>query len=85
MVKTKLVPIGNSKGIRLPKVIIEQCHLNETVELSIQKDGLLISPIHEPRAGWEKSFKQMAESKDDELLDMPDGSTEWDREEWKWE
>lgn len=85
MVKAKLISIGNSKGIRLPKTLIEQCKFDETVELSVCEDGMLVSPIKKPRAGWSESFKKMAESHDDVLLEIPDESTQWDRDEWEWE
>lgn len=83
--KTSLVRIGNSRGIRIPKTILEQCRLSETVELEVEKDRLVIRPARKPRSGWEEAFRQMAQQGDDILLDkgfLP--ATRWDRTGWKW-
>jgi len=83
--KTNVVRIGNSRGIRIPKTLLEQCRLSETVELEAGKDGLVIRPARKPRSGWDEAFRRMAERKDDALLDREFLSpTEWDRTEWEW-
>lgn len=83
--KTSLVRIGNSRGIRIPKTILEQCRLSETVELEVEKDCLVIRPARKPRSGWEDAFRLMAEQGDDALLDRESlASTRWDRTEWEW-
>ena len=82
--KANIVRIGNSRGIRLPKPIIEQCGFSEEVDLEIQKDGLLIKAISEPRLEWETAFAKMSEQREDELLDSNTMSTDWDEEEWEW-
>ena len=66
-----LVKIGNLKGIRLSKTLIEKYNFKETVELVLEKDYIIIKPKAEPRKGWEKAFKKMHENGDDRLL-MPD-------------
>ncbi len=83
--KARIVRIGNSRGVRIPKVLIEQCHLPEEVELEVRDQGLLIRSAHKPREGWEEAFRVMAARGDDRLLD-PDVVTlsSWDREEWQW-
>jgi antitoxin MazE len=84
-VKTKIVKIGNSQGIRIPKPILEQLGLTEDVELEILSDQLIIRPAHPPRYGWEEQFEAMAEAGDDQLLDREFmSSTEWDEDEWEW-
>jgi len=81
--KTNIVPIGNSKGIRIPKVVLQQCHIEKEVILKVEKDKIIIMPNKiEPRKDWEKSFKTMAENEDDSLvvddkLDLAVGDWEW--------
>jgi antitoxin MazE len=84
-VKTRIVRIGNSQGIRIPKPIIEQLGFREEVELEIYPDQLVIRSAHAPRSGWDEQFKIMAEAGDDRLLDEEAVSlTEWDEVEWEW-
>jgi antitoxin MazE len=84
-VKTNIVQIGNSKGIRLPKSVLEQCHLTDSVELLVEGNVLTVRPIHAPRGGWSEAFAAMALNKDDKLLDEDASSTaEWDKSEWRW-
>lgn len=63
-----LIKIGNSKGIRLSKTLIEKYNLRDTVELILEKGYIIIKPSSKPRKGWEKAFKEMAENGDDQLL-----------------
>ncbi len=83
--KTKIVRIGNSRGVRIPKALLEQCGLHGTVELEVEGETLVLRPVAQPRAGWDEAFRLMAERGDDRLLD-PDSSTgtEWDQTEWEW-
>jgi len=83
-VKTELVRIGNSRGIRIPKPIIEQCRLGDTVELRIEKDRLVISPGRSPRQGWDEAFRAAGATDGDKLLLEPLPPNKFDREEWKW-
>jgi len=81
--KVALVRIGNSRGIRIPKPILEQCRFKDTVELRIENGHLLITQGHLPRAGWEEAFSAAGPSTyDDLLLDSP--SNQFDQEEWRW-
>ena len=83
--KTNIVRIGNSRGIRIPKAFIEQCRLGEEVELEVQDDHLVIRSPTKPRRGWADAFRRMHEQGDDALLDetlVP--STKWERTEWEW-
>ncbi len=83
--KTNIVRIGNSKGVRLPKSILEQCRLKDSVELEVEGNVLTIRPIHTPRIGWPEAFSAMAKQQDDKLLDAGTASaTEWDKTEWQW-
>ena len=85
VVKTRIVKIGNSQGIRIPKILLEQANLGEEVELELQQEQIVIRPIHHVRHRWEEAFQAMAERGDDDLLDddalLP---TAWDEEEWEW-
>ena len=82
--KTDLVRIGNSRGIRIPKPLIEQCGLKDTVELTVENDRLVISPGRRLRQGWIEAFQNAGPAAHDELLLEPMRATEFDRKEWKW-
>jgi antitoxin MazE len=82
--RTELVRIGNSRGIRIPKPIIEQCGLGETVEVRVESDRLIISPERRLRQGWGEAFRASGRAAQDELLLETKESNEFDREEWRW-
>jgi antitoxin MazE len=83
--KTRIVRIGNSQGIRIPKSLLEQTGLRGEVEITAQDDSLVIRPVKRPRAGWAEAFQEMARRGDDALLDDASPSlSEWDAEEWEW-
>ena len=83
--KTKVIPIGNSKGIRIPKSILEQCHLEGTVEMEAEGDCLIIRSRRRPREGWAEASRALAASGEDRLLDADAGPlTKWDHTEWEW-
>jgi antitoxin MazE len=83
VMKARIVQIGNSRGIRIPKVWLDQLGLDEEVEVAVQKDKLVIRRAHRSRQGWDEAFRSMAERGDDRLLDEP-VATKWDQEEWEW-
>jgi antitoxin MazE len=66
-----IIKIGNSKGIRLSKSILNQLGIKDRVELIVKDDQLIIKPISKVRDGWEDQFEQMAKLNDDQLL-VPD-------------
>lgn len=81
--KAKIIRIGNSQGIRIPKPLLEQTGLSDDVELVVRADEIVIRSAKSPRADWTAAFARMAEAGDDELLeDLVE--TEWDKEEWEW-
>lgn len=85
--KTRVIKIGNSRGIRIPKSIIEQSGLNDEVELEVRNDQIIIKSIStNKRENWDLLFKKMAQNKDDILLDADalTGQTIWDNNEWLW-
>ncbi len=63
-----VIKIGNSKGFRISKTLIEKYNIKDKVELILEKGYIIIKPISKPRKGWEKSFKEMSENGDDQLL-----------------
>ena len=79
--KTELIRIGNSRGVRIPKPLIEQCGFGEEVELRVQDECLIISPKRLPRENWEEQFRRAGSPKND-LLDT--GVNAFDRSEWRW-
>lgn len=81
--KTRLVQIGNSRGVRLPKALIAQARLGEEVELEIRGGALVISPSTSPRHGWSEAAAVLASRGGDNLLDPP-RATRFDTEEWQW-
>jgi antitoxin MazE len=82
--KVELIKIGNSRGIRISKPIIEQCGFGKAVNLEISGNSLIISPLVRRRSGWEKAFKGMHENADDKLLDSDLIDSAFDRDEWRW-
>ena len=84
--KTKVIKIGNSRGIRIPKTIIEQMNLDEEVELEVADDKIVIKSVSKSRKNWDASFIKMAENNDDVLLDseLLNSHSSWDSEEWAW-
>jgi antitoxin MazE len=85
-IKTRLVKIGNSQGVRIPKVLLDQAGLTEDIELEVRGDQVVIRSAHRPRDGWEDQFRLMATNHDDTLLDPESGSlSSWDEKEWSWE
>lgn len=88
--KSKIVRIGNSRGIRIPQPLLKQSGLADEVDIRVEDNRLVIAPAEPepglPRRGWARAFKEMAAAGDDGLLDgdrnLP---TRWDEEEWEWE
>lgn len=66
--EASIIKIGNSKGLRLSKTILEKYNIQDKVELILEKGHIILRPIESPRKDWEEKFREMAESNDDELL-----------------
>ena len=81
--KTRLIQIGNSRGIRLPKPIIEQAGLTDEVELCVRDGAILITTSNRARVGWADAARLLRERKGDYLLDEST-PTRFDEEEWEW-
>jgi antitoxin MazE len=83
--RTRIVKIGNSQGVRIPKLLLERSHLAEEVELEAEDNRIVIRSTRHPRQGWEAAFRSMAERGDDALLDKQSpAQTRWDEDEWQW-
>jgi antitoxin MazE len=83
--KTRIVRIGNSQGVRIPKPILEQTGLHGEVEISAEQDAVVIRPATRPRAGWAAAFRAMARRGDDRLLDdVGPTLSPWDEDAWEW-
>ncbi|MGP8245513.1 MAG: AbrB/MazE/SpoVT family DNA-binding domain-containing protein [Bryobacteraceae bacterium] len=82
--KVELVRIGNSRGIRIPKPIIEQCGFGDRVELRVENERLVIVPDRRARQGWDNAFRAAGPPKDDELLLDAVPANEFDGADWQW-
>ncbi len=66
--EVSIIKIGNSKGFRLSKTLLEKYNIKDKVELILEKNHIIIKPLSNPRKDWEKAFKEMHENEDDKLL-----------------
>lgn len=66
--ETSIIRIGNSKGLRISKSILDLYHIGDSIELILEKDHIVLKPIAKPRQGWDEQFKVMTDSGDDALL-----------------
>ena len=81
--RASIVRIGNSRGLRIPKALLEQVGIAEAVDLTVENGRLVVSPLEHPRAGWAEAAVEMSRRRDDELLD-PETATAFDNAEWEW-
>ncbi len=84
--KTKVIKIGNSRGIRIPRHILEQSGLKSEVEIEVKDRKIILKVTSRVREDWGIAFQRMSENKDDILLDKEylEHSTSWDKEDWEW-
>lgn len=82
-IRTRIVKIGNSQGVRIPKLLLEQSGIEGEVEIEVHGDHLTIRTASRLRAGWDEAFAGMAKQGDDVLLDEV-STTDWDQVEWEW-
>ncbi len=84
--KTKLIRIGNSQGVRIPKPLIEESGLTEEIEMILRDNEIVLRSAETARKDWEASFEKMAEQGDDALLDQKEieKPSAWDEAEWTW-
>ncbi len=84
--KTKIIKIGNSKGIRIPRHILEQSGLKNEVDIEVKDKNIILRPVVKAREDWDIEFQEMAKNNDDILLEKESlvELTSWDKEEWEW-
>lgn len=83
-VKGRIIKVGNSQGIRIPKLLLEQSGILENVEIEVRDNQIVITAASRARTGWAEAFAQMANNEDEDmLLDRPI-ATGWDEAEWEW-
>ncbi len=83
--RARIVKIGNSQGIRIPKPLLEQLKINEDVDIQVENNQIIIRPVANPRIGWDDAFQKMAEYGDDVLIDGEQALIHtWDETEWQW-
>jgi antitoxin MazE len=84
--RARVIKIGNSQGLRIPKPILEQTGITEDVEIAVEKNQIIIRPVKQAREGWDEAFQAMAKRGDDTpIIDTGILSHEWDEQEWQWE
>ncbi|MGO3154176.1 AbrB/MazE/SpoVT family DNA-binding domain-containing protein [Mesonia sp.] len=79
--EASIIKIGNSKGLRLSKTILEKYNIKDKVEMILEKGQIILKPIDKPRENWEQAFKKMRENDDDKLL-LSDVFEDENLEEW---
>lgn len=84
--KTILIRIGNSQGVRIPKPIIEEAGLTDEIEMILEDNQIILRSPEQTRKGWDNAFEKMTEKEDDQLLDQGETEqpSEWDETEWTW-
>ncbi|MCW5213662.1 AbrB/MazE/SpoVT family DNA-binding domain-containing protein [Desulfobulbus sp. TB] len=82
--RARVIKIGNSRGLRIPKPILEQTGIVDDVEIKVEKNQIIIRPVKNARDGWDDAFKVMGQRGDDDLIFDENISHSWDEEEWQW-
>ncbi|OGQ98344.1 MAG: hypothetical protein A2284_10675 [Deltaproteobacteria bacterium RIFOXYA12_FULL_61_11] len=81
--KVKVIKLGNSHGVRLPKLWLQQLGLGEEAEMELVNERIVITPLRRVRSQWGARFEEMGKNGEDQLLE-PGCTTSWDREDWEW-
>jgi antitoxin MazE len=84
VIRTHLVQVGNSRGVRIPGILIKQLGLTDEIEMAVERGNLVIHTQRKVRHGWSARFRKMAQRKDDKLLMDDPGMSTWDEKEWQW-
>ncbi len=83
--RARVIKIGNSQGLRIPKPILEQTGIMDDVEIEVEKNQIIIRPVKNVRVVWDEDFKLMGQSDDDKLVfDDSKILNSWDEDEWQW-
>jgi antitoxin MazE len=85
-VRARIIRIGNSRGVRIPKALLEEAGLSGEVDMTVRDGALVIAAAGRPREGWDEAFHDMALRGDDAPLDAETPATSsFDEESWEWE
>ena len=82
--KAQIIQIGNSQGVRIPKVMLEDSGIKGDVELELCPDGILIRNVSKPRSNWDAVFRSLADHDDDIATSENLSSTRFEKKEWHW-
>ncbi|KQC13574.1 MAG: MazE family transcriptional regulator [Desulfuromonas sp. SDB] len=82
--RARIIKIGNSQGLRIPKPILDQTGIMDNVEIEVEKNQIIIRPVKDVRDGWDAAFKAIGEKNGDKLIIDDNISHSWDDEEWQW-
>jgi len=82
--KLEIIRVGNSKGLRIPKVMLKQCGIAGYVNAEIHNNSLVLTPINKARYGWANAFKQETSRNEDKILTIVEIKNLWDESEWTW-
>ncbi len=80
--RTNLIQIGNSKGVRIPAFLLKECNIKDRIELEVVDSKIILKAINKPRQNWEEAFKSMHDNGNDKLI-ISD-SIDLDSEELEW-
>jgi len=78
----RIIKVGNSKGIRIPSLLLKKCNISEQVELEVKGNTIIIKPVIKPRAGWDDALKNVHDNGDDKM--MIDNSIDAEMDDWEW-
>ena len=80
--RSQIIQIGNSQGIRLPKILLEQSGISGEVEIDVSDRGILIRNAATPRSGWDEAIRTIAENEADDTVESVPNEIE--KREWQW-
>jgi antitoxin MazE len=81
--RAQIIQIGNSQGIRIPKLLLQESGIKSEVELEIHADGILLRNISKPRSDWEAQFRAFSEM-DDDVSAAETFRSDFESREWQW-
>ena len=82
--RAQIVQIGNSQGLRIPKILLEESGIKGEVELEICPEGILVRNISKPRSDWDGKFKALADQDDDVPVSETSAESQFEVKEWQW-
>ncbi len=80
---SKVIKVGNSKGIRIPSVFLKKCNIEDQVDIEVKGNTIIIKPFQNPRVGWDEAMKIMHNNGDDNLI--MDSNIDAEMDDWEWD